>query len=54
MMLPVTPFYIVIVSNPEEMKEDEFEMKLPLPCYISAKRTSRESLQRFRQIKEFA
>ena len=39
-MLPVTPFYIVIVSNPEEMKIDEFEMTLLLRGYISTKRTS--------------
>ena len=44
-MLPVTPSYIVIHGNPEEMKIDEFKMTLPLHGYISAKRTSQESWQ---------
>ena len=47
-MLHVTPEYIVVVSNPEEIivDEDESEIILPLRCYIAAKRTSRELWQR--------
>ena len=36
-ILPVTPYYIAVVSNPEEMKIDEFKMTLPLRVYIAAK-----------------
>ena len=54
-MLHVTPEYIVVVSNPAEIivDEDESEIILPLRGYIAAKRTSRESWQRFGQRKEF-
>ena len=54
-MLHVTPEYIVVVSNPAEIivDEDASEIILPLRGYIAAKRTSRESWQRFRQRKEF-
>ena len=43
-MLHVTLYYIVLVSHPEYMKVDEFEMMLPICGYIAAKRTSRELL----------
>ena len=54
-MLHVGPEYIVVVSNPAEITVDEGESELALPLrgYIAAKRTSRESWQRFRQRKEF-
>ena len=54
-MLLVTPECIVFVSNPEEIvvDEDESEIILQLLGCIAAKRTRRESWQRFRQRKEF-
>ena len=56
-MLHVTPEYIVVVSNPAEIIVDEDASEimiiLPLRGNIAAKRTSRESWQRFRQRKEF-
>ena len=36
----MSPYYIVVFSNQEDMIVNEFEMKLPLRGYIAAKDTS--------------
>ena len=40
-MMPVTPYYIVVVSYPDHNKVDDLELELPIRGYVAAKRTSR-------------
>ena len=44
-MLPVNPYYFLVISHPEYMKVDGFEIEFPIYCYVAAKLTSRESGQ---------
>ena len=41
--MPVSPYYIVVVSCPDYMKADELKLELPICGYVAAKHTSLES-----------
>ena len=52
-MMPVTPYYIVVVSCPDHITADELELELPIRGYVAAKRTSRDSWRGCRQRADF-
>ena len=52
--MPVAPYYIVVVSCPDHITADEFELVLPIRGFIAAKHTSRDSWRGCRQRADFA
>ena len=53
-MMPVTPYYIVVVSCSDHIAADELELELSIRGYVAAKRTSRDSCRGCRQRADFA
>ena len=49
----VNPYYIVVVSYPDDIKLDELELALPIRGYVAAKHTSRESSRRCQPLGDF-
>ena len=52
-MMPVTPYYIVVVSCSDHIAADELELELSIRGYVAAKRTSRDSWRGCRQRADF-
>ena len=52
--MPVTPYYIVVVSCSDHIAADELELELSIRGYVAAKRTSRDSCRGCRQRADFA
>ena len=40
-MMPVTPYYIVVVSCPDHITADELQLELLIRGYVAAKHTTR-------------
>ena len=53
-MMPVTPYYIVVVSCSDHNTVDDLELELPIRGYVAAKRTSLDSWRGYRQRSDFA
>ena len=53
-MMPVTPYYIVVVSCPDYVKAEKLEMELLIRGYVAAKLTSLDSWRRCRPREDFA